>query len=298
MSSNFKFALRSSGVLVLSALALACGGDDSSTPTPAADASTGGGGDAGTGGTVGETVQYNATLVTILGTSVADKIDVSHKVEAVDNVTGASFSPPLTTMTGAGTGTISLKVPKKPFALKVTGVGTGPDSTYDAVIVNNYPQLDPLVRISSSGTLTLAEGSGGFISAPDRAALGATIYWTPGGVRKGTVGCAKVQLDGSVTPDLTQDQRYNGKSGLPSTLDKQPQTLSSGRFYIANITKGTHKVKVTVDNGATFLGDENSISIPYTRSEASGETKAVIVETGIDIDTPTNPTPAGCVDPA
>jgi hypothetical protein len=308
MFLNSKY-LRASSLLVIGALSFGCGDDDGDdkpagnggTPDGGVDSGIGNGnGDSGTSTpSTGETATYNATLVSILAVDTTMKIPTSHNIELLDNETGAPFSPPIKTTSAQDTGVISVQAPKKPFMVKVTGVGSGPMSTYDAVIVNNYPVLDPLVRISSSGTLTLAEGSGRFTSKPDRAALGATIYWAPGGVRKGTIGCAKVQLDGETTPNVDQDQRYNGTTGLPgpitcaagteATCTPITQTLTSGRFYIANITKGKHSVKVTMD-GTTIIGEESFV-VPYVRTDASSETKAVIVQLGVDIDTPTNPTP-------
>ena len=37
----------------------------------------------------------------------------------------------------------------------------------------------------------------------------------------------------------------------------QQQTLRSGRFYIANATVGTHKLKVSLDDGKTFIGGDH-----------------------------------------
>lgn len=291
----FKSKVLPSAMLIMGALALGCGDDssddDDGTTQPTPD-----------GGTPsGQLVQYDGTLVSILGTSKADAIPTPHELQLLDNTTGQPLNPPVKTTSASGTGAISFKGPAGVHMLQVVGVGpaNAGTSTYDTVIVNaDSAKPDPLIRISTAGTLGLAEGSGGFMSKPDRAALGASIYWTLNGVRKDTIGCAKVFLDGATAPDTAQDQRYNGASGLPTTLEKQSQTLSSGRFYIANITEGSHKLKVTLDNGATFLGNEVSFVVPYSRAEAIGPTKAMIVLLSVDIEAPTNPTPAGCVDPA
>lgn len=308
MFSKSKSLLRASSLVMLGALAIGCGDDDDDVAGGGGnpDGSVIGGGGNGDGGTPSTgvnplaTVPYTGTLVTILGTTPADKIGVSHELEVLNNDTGAPFSPAIKTTSAAGTGAISFKSIEGKSALHVVGVGAAgvADSTYDTFIVNiDSKTPDSLIRISSAGTLALAEQTGGFVGKADRAALGATIYWSPGGKRMGTVGCAKVYLDGQTTPDLTQDQRYNGTRGLPLTLEQQAQTTRGGRFYIANMTKGKHKVKVTLDDGASFLGSEIEFLVPATRADAKSPTKSVIVQLGVDIDLPANPTKDTCVDP-
>jgi serine/threonine protein kinase len=180
------------------------------------------------------------------------------------------------------------------------GEMTNGADTYDTVIANaSRLNGDKLLRISSSGTLSLANNSGGYANKPDRAAVAGIVYWSPGGVRKGAVGCAKIFVDGKTANDTDQDQLYNAASGLPTTLDKQSQTLKAGRYFIANMTVGQHSIRASLDNGTTFLGTApTTFLVPFPRSEASSTTKAVLVQASIDIDVPTNPTPATCVDPA
>jgi hypothetical protein len=298
-----KFALVPSALMVLGALAVGCGDDDGdgdgsnvdSGVGPLIDAGGGGGGDGGSGPAPAPLTDIMGTLVSILAVDTSAPIPTPHLVELL-NPEGKPYTPTISGMTAAGTGTITLKGPADPVSIWIHGAGA---ETYDTVIQGvRRNSGDRLLRISSAGTLSLANQSGGFMNKPDRAALAGTIYWSQQGVRKGTIGCAKVFVDGKTANDTEQDQLYNAASGLPTTIDKQSQTLTGGRFYIANATVGTHKLKVSLDNGATFIGTETSVLVPFPRSAASSVTKAVLVQIGVDIEGDKNPTPAGCVDPA
>ena len=232
------------------------------------------------------------------------RIGIPHLIELRNNDTGAPFNPPITTMSAPGTGAISYRSPKGVVKqLWVHGTGTGAEATYDTVLVNATGETtDKLIRIASAGLVSIAEGSAGFKGRQDRAALAGGIYWTPNKTRMGTVGCAKVYLDGAPGPDVEQDQFYTGPSGLPVPRTcpepaggcvSAAQTLTGGRFYFGNIKTGTHTFKVSLDDGKTFVG-ETKVFVPYTRAEASGESKNVLVQMAVDLDTPANPTPAGC----
>jgi len=186
---------------------------------------------------------------------------------------------------------------KKNNAIYIKGVGEagGATSTYDTVMVNiNLDSGDQLLRISSAGTLSLAEMSGDFKAKQDRAAVTGAVYFSPKMVRKGAVGCAKIYVDGNADPTAHDfDQRYMGSNPLPARLEVQDQTSRRGQFYIANMTTGMHTLKVTLDDGVTFIA-EQKIFVPFTRDEASSETKSMLVQVGIDVDVAANPTPASC----
>jgi len=305
MSVSITRVLVPSVLLALSAISFACGedaeGDTGSTET-GAQPSTGG---SGKPAAAGETYQYNGTLVSILATDESMRIGIPHLIELRNNDTGAPLVPPISTMSAAGTGAISFKTPKGVLnQFWVRGTGEGSDGTYDTVLVNATSERpDKLIRISTGGLIGLAEGSAGYVGKPDRASLGGSVYWSPDKLRKGTVGCAKVYLDDATGPDLAQDQRYNGASGLPAPISctepagtcvAQTETLSSGRFYFGNITKGTHTLKVSLDDGKTFIGEPTKFFVPYTRAEASSPTKNLIVQIALDMDYPANPTLPTC----
>lgn len=310
MIFNSKFALIPSALMVLGALAVGCGDDDDDKGGGKVDAGSvfdaslgdggGGGTDAGGGGgtSPGALTPFSGTLVPILAVDTSAPIAIPHTIEILNNATGKSFSPPITATTAAGTGAVTIQAPADPVTIWIKGVGTDATATYDTVIANGSRLSgDKLLRISSAGTANSANGSGGFVSNPERAAVTGSVYWSQSGLRKGTVGCAKIFVDGKTTNDTEQGQLYNAASGLPTTYDKQQQTLKSGRFYIANMTVGPHKLKVSLDNGATFIGPEVSFVVPFARKDAASATKAVLVQVGIDVEGAANPTPATCVDP-
>jgi len=306
MFFNSKYALVPSALMILGALAVGCGDDDGGDGKdnnvdggkPAIDGSTPGTGDSGSGGggaAPAPLTDFSGTLVSILAVDTSAPIPTPHVVELL-NPEGKPYNPTISGMTAASSGTITLKGPADPLMIWIHGAGT---ETYDTAILGARRNSgDKLLRISSAGTLSLANSSGGFTNKPDRAALAGTVYWSQQGVRKGTVGCVKYYVDGKTTNDTEQDQLYNAASGLPTTIDKQSQTLTGGRWYLANATVGTHKLKFSIDDGKTFLGNEVTVLVPFPRSAASSTTKAVLVQVGIDIEGDKNPTPAGCVDPA
>lgn len=292
----------SSAILVLGTLALGCGDDDDDDGGHSVmDAGLDSGSDAGgDGGVVLPGNQtYTGTLVPILAVDTTAPIPQPHEITVLDNETGAPLNPPIVATSAAGTGAVTIPgLPGGRVALYVKGVGDATTGTYDTVITNVLTSAkNDLVRISSSGTVSAAEQTGGFTPKADHAATAGAIYWTPGGTRRGTIGCAKVFVDGRTGPATEYDQLYNGPSGLPVPLSTQSQTLRSGRFYIANTPVGTHTLRVSLDNGATLLPEVTTFVVPFPRSAAASAVKAVLIQVGIDIDVPTNPTPAGCPDP-
>jgi hypothetical protein len=281
-------SLSSSSLLLLGALALGCGDDAGGSK----DAGTPPGGD----GAVAQTlVTYNGTLVPILAVDTTAPVAVPHLIELLDNTTGQPLVPPVSTMSVAGTGAIALTGPRGQHIMYVHGTGTGSEGTTDTVLLNADVDIhDPLIRISTAGLGPIAGQTGGFTEVPDRAALTGAVYWLVDNKRMGTIGCAKVYLDGLTAPDTDSGQLYTGASGLPVPLSMQSQTLKTGVFYFANIKPGAHTMKVSLDEGKTFIGEETKFYIPFPRSQAKSETKAVLAQLAFYVRGPSNPTPSTC----
>jgi len=298
-----------SALVALSCLSLGaagCGEDEKDKPAGEADAGGGdnGGanaaGDGGNGGGGGGTYDASFTLVPITAVDDSNPVATPHKIEVLDAVTGAPLSPAIEATSAAGTGKFTLKgLPKgQAISIYAEGVGDAEEaaSTYDTILVNFNPNGgDPLFRISTKGLLGVVPASAGFMVRQDRAAAAGSVYWAPdSGARKGSVGCAKVCINGALpTEDL--DVRFiPPNQTLPTTLDKQSQTSRSGRFYAGNLPKGKHTLAASVDDCKTTLAPPVEFSVPFTRDEAKSEVKAVILQLFIDLDLPANPTPASC----
>ncbi len=252
--------------------------------------------DGGNGG--GGTYDVSFTLVPILAVDTSAPIATPHKVVVLDGLTGQALDPKIETMTESGTGKFTLKnLPKdKTVAIYVAGEGpeTTDSSTYDTMLLNfNRLAGDPLFRISSVGTYSIAASTGGFTAKSDRVSLSGAIYWAPGGQRKGSVGCAKICIDGKLA-DADFDPRYVASTGLPTTPSKQDQTIRSGRFFLGNLTEGSHKISASLDDCKTFLGDEVDFFVAFSRAEAMSPLKAVLLQMGLDLDVKDNPTPKSC----
>jgi hypothetical protein len=150
-----------------------------------------------------------------------------------------------------------------------------------------------VIRISQVGTASTAEMTGNFVGKQDQVAIGGAVYRVDAkGKRIGSIGCARVYVDDEQHPSTTTDQRYIAANGLPTTIDKLDKTLSSGKFYFGNITKGKHTFKVSVDEGKNFIATLE-VFVPLTRDDATGDFKNVLVLMGIDVPG-ADPTPAGC----
>jgi hypothetical protein len=272
-----------------------CGSDgDDSESTVDAGA---GGSESDAGGTTAATVTLSSTLVPITADDESTPIKVPHDVVLYDAESGKPLDPAVEGKT-TSSGKLSLTVPTtKMFSIYVKGVGpaTEADSTYDTMVLNyNVKGGETLLRISSSGTKATAESFAKFTGLEDRAALSGAIYWAPGGgTRKGAIGCAKVYIDGQSAPDEDQAQRYIGSTPLPVTLEAQDQTTRRGQFYFGNIKTGEHTIKVSIDDGKTFIHEEK-FYVPYTRTDAKSETKAFLYQLGLYVDAPANPTPESC----
>jgi hypothetical protein len=279
----------------------ACGGDskddeknDSGTPP--------GGNDAG----ADETYDMDLTLVGVLD---LQPVAASHKVELLSAETGAALSPKRETMTAQGAGTFKFDDVSRKEGVWIHVVGNGPAgggmSTYDSLSLSAPDSGDKLIRISTAGTATIAESTGKFTADMGKIAVGGAVYKTEAsGKRVGAIGCAQIFIDDQTTlPSASDDPystRYVAATGLPAPLgDTAPalnKTLSGtagGKFLIGNVSKGKHTFKVSMDGGKTFLV-EKEIYIPFTRAEATGETKAFLVLIGLDLPAGMDPTPAGC----
>ena len=100
-------------------------------------------------------------------------------------------------------------------------------------------------------------------------------------------------MDGATTLDEAAAQRYIGSGGLPTGSEFLSQTLrGSGRFYFGNLAKGQHTLRVSIDDGRSFIATA-TFFVPYSRAEATSESKEMLVQLDIDIEGP-DPTPTSC----
>jgi hypothetical protein len=289
--------------VALGLVAIACG-DDGDDDEDAGGTTAGMGGTGGTtGGSMGgneEPYVADGTLVPVTASDTSAPLPAVHKIELLNAADGQPLSPPLSTTSESGTGKWKIEgVPAAArVAIHVEGAGDAATGTYDTVILNVYKDIpdDPLTRVSSAGTATIAEGSAGYTAKAEAAALSGAIYIVQNKMRVGAVGCAKIYVDDKPSPATEYDQRYIDGNSLPTTLDKQGQTLRSGRFFFGNLAKGKHTLKWSLDNGATFVGDPVEVFIGKGRMDASSAFKAILYQVGIDYIPPDgkNPTPASC----
>jgi hypothetical protein len=288
-------------LLALPLLALIASCSEPSDPVPAAepDGAVSNPANPAEAGTCYEP-ERRMTLVNVLAQDPAGYIAPSHEVEVLDAVTGKAFDPPIRATTTRGNGQFILKgLPCKTKAwIHVTGAGPVNEggSTYDSLGLHVPESGEGLVRISTVGTASSAEATGGFTGKPELVSLGGAVYSVDAsGKRVGSVGCATVHVDDEPQPARSVDQRYVASTGLPTTLEKLTQTRRSGQFYFGNLKPGLHKFRVSLDGGATFIGTPLELTLPFARQDAKGEFKSMLVLAGIDIGGP-NPTPASCQD--
>ncbi|MET0285975.1 MAG: hypothetical protein ABW352_15945 [Polyangiales bacterium] len=235
---------------------------------------------------------YQATLIPAAADDAGAYISVPHTISLLDEL-GNPLNPPVETTSGPE-GQVNLPLPAAAASVYVVGVGPTDDdnSTYDTVLVsNNWKSGDPLLRISDRRTLALALQRADFTARADRASLRGTVYWATNGTRRGTVGCAKVYIDGATQPDEDQVQRYGGL--LPVPLATQDQTSRLGTFYFGNIKVGLHSLRVSLDDGQTFLPTK-SLFVGRTRPGAQSPTKAILYQFGVDLEATADPTPESC----
>lgn len=260
--------------------------------------------DASTGDVVGDdsgpakspSFELEGCVVSVLATDCGGGLPVPHEVELLDAKTGVAL-PGFKTTSASG-GKYSFKNVPGDVAIAIHALGVGPTtesgSTYDTVSFYVPNTGDNLLRVSSVGTAGLTGMAAGFTPADDRAALSGAVYQVDdSGRRIGAIGCAKIYLDDQPHPAPGLDQRYNASNGIPTALTKLDQTLAgAGRFYIGNLTKGEHKLRVSLDDGKTFIA-ERSVFLAMSRQEAASPFKSILYLMGIDVKGP-NPTRADC----
>ncbi len=235
---------------------------------------------------------YQATLISAAVDDASAYISVPHQVSLLDDL-GNPLNPPVETTSGPE-GQVNLPLPAAAASIYVVGVGPADDanSTYDTVVVNeNWRSGEPLLRASNRQTLARATLGADFTARADRASLRGIVSWTTQGLRRGTVGCAKLYIDGASQPDEDQVQRYG--SLLPVPLAVQDRTNRLGTFYFGNIKVGLHSLRVSLDDGQTFVG-VRSVFVGRTRAGAQSPTKSILYQYGFDIEASSDPTPQSC----
>lgn len=284
--------------------AIGCGDDgdkgnetvDGGGATPGGGMMGGGGDGGGAESCAGKKRTWSGTLVPVLDQNTNNPIKTPHKIVALDNETGQPLEGgKYSAMTSASNGAWEIKdVPMdKPIAFHTAGQGDAMTGFYDAVTINVKCDTapEPLSRISAAGTATLAEMAAGYTAKPEAAGLSVGVYHVVNGQRLGTIGCVKAVLDDSEEATKAADLRYVPAGGIPSATATMSEKVR-GAMLFGNIPKGKHKLKFTVDNGATYFG-ETEINIFRSRSEAESQFKSILFFLGIEV--PEDKTPAGCM---
>jgi hypothetical protein len=287
-------ARRAAFIITALALATACGdgGETASSPEDAGPSAP----REGEGGAPPATIDIEGCVVPVLASTCNEGLSVPHQVQLLNAKTGEPL-PGFKTTSASG-GKYAFKGVPGDLEVAVHAIGVGPvsepGSTYDTISVYVPNTGDTLLRVSSVGTAGLAAASADFTPADDRTPLSGTVYQVDAsGKRIGQIGCAKIFLDGEPHPAISADQRYNASTGIPTSLRRLDKTLAnSGRFYFGNVQKGPHKLKVSLDEGKTFIA-EREVFVGKSRAEANSPFKAVLYLVGIDVMGP-NPTPANC----
>lgn len=277
------------------ALMTACGEGGETTSSTPPHAGAGDPSDAGSAPSPA-TLDIEGCVVPVLANSCSEGLSVPHQVELLDAKTGEPL-PGFKTTSASG-GKYAFRDVPGDVEVAVHAIGVGPisegASTYDSISLYVPNTGDNLLRVSTVGTAGLAAASAGFTPADDRTPLSGTVYQVDAsGKRIGQIGCAKIFLDGEPHPATSADQRYNASNGIPTTLRRLDKTLAnSGRFYFGNVSKGPHTLKVSLDDGKSFIA-ERSVFVGKSRAEADSPFKAVLYLVGIDVKG-ANPTPANC----
>jgi hypothetical protein len=235
-------------------------------------------------------------VVSVLATDCSSGLQTPHVVELLNAANGESL-PGFRTTSAVGGKYAFKNVPGDiDVAVHAIGVGAASESgsTYDTIAFHVREAGDPLLRVSNVGTAGIAGMAAGFTPADDKVALSGAVYMVNGsGRRVGTVGCAQIFVDGASHPAPDVDQRYNASNGIPTTLARLDKTLAgSGRFYIGNLEKGEHTLKVSLDQGMTFIA-ERKVLLSRVREEAESPFKSLLYLVAIDLKGE-NPTPSGC----
>jgi hypothetical protein len=294
MNLRMNCSLLASAFVVMSAIA--CGDD----PEPS------GGKDAGDmnepeddAGTEPEdlpaTRTASGTLVAITATDTSAPIKIPHKIVVLDAETDEPLGPKFQTMTSASDGTWEIKdIPRgRPTSLHIQGTAT--DGTYDSVLTNVTVTTadDALTRISSASTASVAGILSGFTPAQDKSALTVGVYHVRNKKRLKVIGCTQAWLDDDPSqPPKEGDLRYVGAGGLPTPISVQDRTeVSRGAMLFANIAKGKHTIKLSVDGGKTFFG-KTEFFINKARQDSTSEFKGILYQLGIEL--PEDMTPPNC----
>ena len=254
--------------------------------------------DAGSGNDAGNDAgpQLVAVSAKLVSFETGDPIATPHSVDILDNQTGAQLTPAIHLTSEANTGVVSGQIPPGKHIVWIHGAGNANTGTIDNVLVNVDPATaEDLITVFPADVINAAEQSAQVTARGDRAALTGELYWTKNGQRQGTIGCAKVFIDGKTSADTDQAERYNAApDSLPVPLADQDQTGKSGLFFFGSLTKGAHTIRVSVDDGKTFVGSPVTFFVPLTNSEASSALKRVLVQLVVDLAAPADPTPASC----
>jgi hypothetical protein len=236
------------------------------------------------------------TLVSGTAVDTSAPIRTPHVIVGLNAANGALLDPPVRMTTDReGRFVQPYFAPFLELALHVEGQGpaSSSNSTYDSLTIGFDVNRDPLLRVWSVSTAAIPGTTAGFSARQDRAQLAGRVYITRGAKRVGVVGCAKLFLDAETGVALDSDQRYISASGLPTTLAMLGATnRERGGFYFGNIAKGMHTLRVSVDEGRSFIA-ERRLFVPFSRSEASSPYKDMVVQLAIEIEG-ADPTPPGC----
>lgn len=294
-----KTLLVSAIVAVGSLSVIACGDskDDPEDEKDSGPVDTDGGTEEDAGPPVAAKRTRSGFLVAITAQDTAAPIKVPHKIVVLDSLTGKPLDPPLSAMTSSTDGSWMIKdIPTAtPIALHIQGQGDATTGYYDSVITNITAKTsdDPLTRISSASTASIAGQVAGFTPDATKGAISGGVYLVKDGKRTGVIGCTQVWLDDDTAqPPSKGDLRYVGSNGLPAPIATADRTEATrGAFLFANIEKGKHKVKFSVDGGKNFFG-ETEFYIGMAREDATSAYKGILYQIGIEVDE--DKTPAGC----
>lgn len=167
--------------------------------------------------------------------------------------------------------------------------------TYDSVLLNfSWQHGDRRIRVPLVEMAGFEQAIAQVVPELDRAALTGHVYGGPANEVRGSVACAELFLDDAST-GMDQDaaQRYLASNRLPAAPQDQTHTSSSGGFYFGNLSPGTHRMRVTLDGGQTFVADEK-VAITMVRADAWGPAELMLYQFDMHVDATSDPTPSDC----
>lgn len=288
-----------SAILVLGAFAYGCGDDDD-------DDTNGGNMDAGvlldgmapTGDGAQQMGGGPYTGRVVVSTNTNETVP-NLKVRLFDVKTGALI--PGAETTSAGNGTVMFPTRPANAGLLVVGGGAYQD-TYGFPPSRKGEEM--LVRVGSTQSATLVPTIASYTAKPDYSALAGSVFWhNPMTDVDEFVGCAQVEGPG------VEDVRYF-EMGLPTGLANRPAAkgtkppvgdprtpsneAEAGKYFAGNIKPGLQTVIVKI-NGAE-VGRGEFFIIERSKGTPIGpmNTGSTLHLASIWVNTPTNPTPAGC----